>query len=98
MRAGFTQGLGLNHSPKAHVIVLIQLRWDNMPDVRPALNLTPTPTLTLTLALALTLTLTLTLALTLTLTLTVTLTPSLTLTLTLTPILSRPLPRCASPA
>ena len=34
MRAGFTQGLGLNHSPKAHVIVLIQLRWDNMPDVR----------------------------------------------------------------
>ena len=88
MRAGFTQGLGLNHSPKAHVIVLIQLRWDNMPDVRPALNLTPTPTLTLTLALALTLTLTLT----------VTLTPSLTLTLTLTPILSRPLPRCASPA
>jgi len=31
MRDGFTQGLGLNHSPKAHVIVLIQLRWDNMP-------------------------------------------------------------------
>ena len=31
MRDGFTQGLGLNHSPKAHVIVLIQLRWDSTP-------------------------------------------------------------------
>ena len=34
LQVGFTQGIALNHTPKAHVVVMIQLRWDNMPDVR----------------------------------------------------------------
>lgn len=34
LQVGFTTGLSLNHAPKAHVILMIQLRWDNMPDVR----------------------------------------------------------------
>ena len=36
MRRGFTQGLGLNHSPKAHVIVLIQLRHAPCPCIHHA--------------------------------------------------------------
>jgi len=34
MRYGFTQGLALNHKAKSYVILLVQLRWDNVTDVR----------------------------------------------------------------